>query len=160
MYPPRVSTRDVQSVIRELTHEGQLPAGAAVRRVLEARFGSRGGVARIYRLLAEEARRFTPVAPPGSLEALQHEVQSLRAQLARTQEYEDAQQSHWAMEVDRLRMQVKALEPLANLGRKIGEGHELLRYRLQAAEQRSAVLEERLLAALKVSGSTVVDPRR
>ena len=45
MHPPRVSTAEVRAVIRELMVGKTLPSGAAVRATLDARFGSRGGVA-------------------------------------------------------------------------------------------------------------------
>ena len=148
MHPIRVSTAEVQAVIRELTMGSVLPAGAAVRRALHARFGSRGGVARIYRILAAEQERLRPVVEPGSLEALTRELAAMRERAERAEAREEAHQSHWAEEVDRLRMKLLALEPQATQGRRDREGTELLRHQLRAAEQRAADLEERLIALL------------
>ena len=158
MHPPRVSNAEVRAVIRELMVGKTLPSGAAVRATLDARCGSRGGVARIYRLLADERRRLTPPPEPGSVEALQHELQAMRERAERAEDRERAHQTHWAEEVDRLRMKVQALEPLARYGRLSGEGSDLLRHQLHAAEQRAAQLEEQLLAALAPSGPSVSSP--
>ena len=156
MYPPKVSDAEVRVVIRELMVGRTLPSGAAVRAALAVRFGSRGGVARMYRLLAEERQRLTPVPEPDSVEALQREVQALRERAERAEHREEAHQSHWAEEVDRLRMQV--LGPLPQQGRMAGEGSDLLRHQLQAAEQRAARLEVQLMAALAPSGPSVSSP--
>jgi hypothetical protein len=158
MHPPRVSNAEVRAVIRELTVGKTLPSGAAVRATLDARFGSRGGVARIYRLLADERRRLTPPPESGSVEALRRELQAMRERAERAEDREMAHQSHWAEEVDRLRMKVQALELLAHRGRMTGEGSDLLRHQLHAAEQRAARLEEQLMAALAPSGPSVSSP--
>ena len=158
MHPPRVSNAEVRAVIRELMVGKTLPSGAAVRATLDARFGSRGGVARIYRLLADKRRRLTLPPEPGSVEALQRELQAMRERAERAEDRERAHQTHWAEEVDRLRMKVQALEPLAHHGRIAGEGSDLLRHQLHAAEQRAARLEEQLIAALAPSGPSVSSP--
>ena len=155
MYPPKVSNAEVRVVMRELMVGKTLPSGATLRAALAARFGSRGGVVRMYRLLAEERQRLTPVPEPDSVEALQREVQALRERAERAEHREEAHQTHWAEEVDRLRMQAQALGPLAHQGRMAGEGSDLLRHQLHAAEQRAARLEEQLMAALAPSGPSV-----
>ena len=156
MHPPRVSNAEVRAVIRELMVGKILPSGAAVRAALNARFGSRGGVERIYRLLADERQRLTPMPEPGSVEALQRELQAMRERAERAEHREQVHQTHWAEEVDRLRIQ--ALGPLAHQGRMAGEGSDLLRHQLHAAEQRAARLEEQLMAALAPSGAPVSSP--
>jgi hypothetical protein len=158
MHPPRVSSAEVRAVIRELMVGKTLPSGAAVRATLDARFGSRGGVERIYRLLADERRRLTLPPEPGSVEALQRELQAMRERAERAEDRERAHQTHWGMEIDRLRMKLQALEPQAIQGRRDREGTELLRHQLHAAEQRAAELEEQLLAALAPSDPSVSSP--
>ncbi len=135
-----------------------LPSGAAVRATLDARFGSRGGVARIYRLLADERARLTPPPEPGSVEALQRELQALRERAERAEAREEAHQTHWAGEVDQLRMKLLGLEPQTIQGQRDREGTELLRHQLHAAEQRAARLEEQLIAALAPSRPSVSSP--
>ena len=146
MHPPKVTETEVRAVIRGLTVGSTLPSGAAVRAALATCFGSRGGVTRIYRILAEERNRLSPPPEPGSVEALQQEVQRLREQLARTQEREDAHQTHWAQEVDRLRQRIATQEPQAHPARITRDAYELLRHQVQAAELRAARFEEQLLA--------------
>jgi hypothetical protein len=147
MHPPRVNDAEVRAVIRELTVENIPPAGAAVRRALESRFGSRGGVTRIYRLLAEEGARLTSPPNPSSVEALQRELQAMRHRAERAEHREVAHQTRWAEEVDRLRRQVAALEPVAQQARIGRDTNELLRHQLQAAELRAAKLEAQLMAS-------------
>jgi predicted nucleic acid-binding Zn-ribbon protein len=144
MHPPRVSDAEVRRVIAELTVGSLLPSGASIRARLQERFGSRGGVARIYRLLSQERIRRRPLPDPGSLEALQEEVQTLRRKLARTEEREDAHQVRWAEEVDQLRLKVAELESAGQQMRATGPPNELLRRQLQAAEFRAATLEQQL----------------
>jgi len=136
-------------VIRELMTGQTLPSGAAVRAALETRFESRGGVARIYRLLTDERLRSTPSLEPGSVEALQAEVRALREKLARTLAREDAHQIRWAVEVDQLRLKVAALEPFVQQARAERGSLDLLRHQLHATEQRAALLERQLLERIK-----------
>ena len=134
MHPPRVSDAQVLGVIAELATRDALPSGAAVRTALAARFGSRGGVARIYRLLSQERHRRSPAPEPRSMQALQQELQALREKLARAEQREDEHQSRWAQEVDRWRRVADAER----------EAAALLRRQLQAAELRAAALERQL----------------
>jgi hypothetical protein len=154
MYPPRVNTAEVLGLIRQLTRGARLPSGAAVRAALQTQFGSRGGVARIYRLLAEERLRLTPAPRPGSIEELQLEVHALREKLTRAEQREDAHQIRWAAEVDRLRLTVATLEPLVQQATSARASMDLLRHQLRAAEQRAANLEQRLMVALEQSAPT------
>ena len=152
MHPPRVSNAEVRAVIQELMVGKSLPSGASVRAALNARFGSRGGVERIYRLLADERQRLTPMPEPGSVEALQRELQAMRERAERAEHREQVHQTHWAEEVDRLRMKTQGLGALGHPGRMAGEGSDLLRHQLHAAEQRSAVLEEQLIQLMHETG--------
>lgn len=144
MYPPRISDAEVRTVIREFTAGRQLPAGAAVRRVLAERFKCRGGVARIYRLLAEEGARLTAPLQLDSIEALRQELAAMRDRAQRAEDREEAHQTRWAEEIDRLRLKVHALEPLAHQARVARDEANLMRHQLQAAELRAATLEQEL----------------
>jgi hypothetical protein len=152
MYPPRVSNSKVRALIREMTVGRTLPSGAAIRTELDKRFASRGSVARIYRLLAEERVRLTPAPLPGSVEALQRELEVVRERLARAEEREYTHQSRWAEEVDQLRLKLAALEPLAQQGRLSQDSDGLLRHRLQAAEHRAAAFEQQLYEITRREG--------
>ena len=147
MYPPRVSDQEIKLVIRDLTVEDRLPSGAQLRSVLRARFGSRGGVSRIYRLLAHErgAQKRVVAAAQDDVGKLLREVESLRKAVQLAEYREQAHQSRWAMEVDRLRQQVAGLEPLALKTKAAMDTAELLRHQLHAAHVRIAVLEQQVI---------------
>jgi hypothetical protein len=143
--PPRVSTPRVLALIRELAVGERLPSGAAVRAALQERFGSRGGVSRIYRLLADERARRVPAPLAGSAELLQEELAQLRDKLGLAHAREDLHQTRWAEELDRLRMKVAELEPLPRQLRIAQDSNDYLRHQLKAALQRAARLEQQLI---------------
>ena len=62
MRPPLLSDESIHNAIRELAADGERVTGVAVRKLLAARYGARGGVARIYRLVHEAQR-----SPRGSV---------------------------------------------------------------------------------------------
>jgi hypothetical protein len=149
VYPPHVPDAQVRALIRELTQQGRaFPSGATLRAALSARFGSRGGVARIYRVLAAEQRRLAPAAPeviPGSIETLTQELHAMRERAERAELREEAHQTRWAEEVDALRLKLQILEPLASKASVIQSANDRLRQQLQSAEQRVTTLENELL---------------
>jgi hypothetical protein len=156
MYPPHVADEEIKHLIRELSKGDRLPSGAKLRTVLQERFGSRGGVSRVYRLLSA-ARAAPPTthsrstaSPVGKVE---HEIRSLQEALSLADHREQAHQSRWAMEVDRLRQQVAALEPLALKGKVALDAADLLRHQLHAAHVRITELEGQLLDALEREGA-------
>jgi hypothetical protein len=152
MHPPHVSDHAIKHLIRELMVGNQLPSGARLRSALKARFGSPGGVARIYRLLANARAATSPDASRNAAAALEREVVSLRKALKLADHREQAHQSRWASEVDQLRQQVATLEPLALQARTALDHAELLRRQLHAAHMRIAALEEQLMERLRVEG--------
>ncbi len=146
MHPPRVSDHDIQLVIRELSEGDQLPSGARLRAALQQRFGSRGGVTRIYRLLSSARSKTTArVASSPDVGKLQDELAALREAIKLADHREQAHQSRWALEVDRLRQQVAVLEPLALQAKAALDAAELLRRQLHAAHVRIAALEHQVI---------------
>ena len=147
MYPPHVSDLQIQHLIGELTVGNRAPSGAALRTALQKRFGCRGSVARIYRLLA--ATRATESPPsfrsPENLGRLERELKTLREAAALAQHREEAHQTRWALEVDRLRQKVAELEPLALHAKATLDNAELLRRQLHAAHMRISALEQQLM---------------
>ena len=144
MYPSHVSDLTVRSLIKELTRGDRLPSGAELRAVLRQRYGSSGGVTRIYRLLAQAHPK--PVPPVAADHAkLESEVRSLRQSAQLAEHREQVHQTRWALEVDQLRQKVTVLEPLAAQATRALESAELLRRQLYAAHVRIAALEQELL---------------
>jgi hypothetical protein len=147
MFPPKVEDKEVQAVIRELSVGGSLPSGAAVRGALARRYGSRGGVTRIYRLLASErARRGSTSLSAVGAGLLEQENRNLRELLAHQRQREDAHQTYWNREVGQLRERVSALEPLVQQSAARGEVTEVLKQEVQGAETRAGQLDVQLRA--------------
>jgi hypothetical protein len=147
MYPVHVTDAVIQTVITELAVGERLPSGALLRAVLKQRYGSPGGVARIYRLLSQAQSKKSVVRTAETAEVLQRELQAMRARAERAEQREETHQTRWAAEVDQLRLKVAAFEPLAQQARKALDDVGLLRRQLQAAEARVATLEQQLIEA-------------
>jgi hypothetical protein len=145
MFPAIVTDQVIRDVITELRANDRLPSGAQLRATLKHRFGSPGGVARVYRLLAQARTQLSPTPVASDTELRQAELQTLRERAERAEAREEIHQSHWAMEVDRLRQRVAALEPLAERAAPALESAALLKRQLQAAEARIAALERQLI---------------
>lgn len=149
MYPPHVSDDDIKHLIRKLTDGNQLPSGAQLRAAMQKRFGSRGGVTRIYRILSSmRAKPSIQSSVPRTtedVEKLQREIHSLRETLKLADHREQAHQSRWALEVDRLRQQVASLEAVALQAKNAMDTAESLRRQLHAAHLRITLLEAQLM---------------
>lgn len=145
MYPPHVTDDAIRTLIRELAVGDRLPSGALLRAVLKQRFGSPCGVSRVYRLLSQAHVKKSVVRTVDAAEVLERELKIMRGRAERAEQREEAHQSRWAVEVDRLRLKVTTYEPQAQEARKALESVGLLRRQLQAAELRIAMLEQQLI---------------
>lgn len=103
----------------------------------------------MYRLLAEASTPpvATRVSSPREVGSLDGEVKRLREAVALAEHREQAHQTRWAMEVDRLRQQVAALEPVALKTKAALDAADLLRHQLHASHVRITILEQQLLEA-------------
>src|SRR5580658_8617435 len=147
MYPPKVEDQDVQAVIRDLAVNGQLPSRAAVRAVLAERYGSRGGVTRIYRLLASERARIGGKALSSiGLGLVEQENRNLRELLKHQRQREDAHQAHWEREVGQLRERVRGLEQLVHQAVASAGVTDSVKREVEGAEIRAGQLEVQLRA--------------
>lgn len=153
MRPPILSETAIRAAIDELAaSNSNRVSGTAVRELLARRFGARGGVERIYRLLKEprgdasRARADAAASGGNSVppEAESHEAASARADLAERRER--VHQERWARETDELRTRLGAAEQAARdaeLARqRIGD----LSRALASAQARIAALEQQRLA--------------
>ena len=152
MYPPHVTDEAILNVISELAVEERLPSGALLRAVLKQRFGSPGGVSRIYGLLSKARAKPSVARKVDPAEVLERELQVMRERAERAEQREVAHQTRWAAEVDQLRLKVKEYEPLAQQASRALESVGLLRRQLQAAEARISVLEQQLPEAQGTRG--------
>lgn len=110
-----VADEQVRAVIGELHAEGARVTGARVRRELARRFGSRGGVERIYRLLRESATATVPMSQEIAARLAAAEAALARAEAERdaalerarlAEHREEAHQQKWALEIDALRREL------------------------------------------------------
>ena len=141
MRPPLLTDEMILSVIRDLAPRGRV-TGTAVRALLAERFGARGGVAPVYRLLAETSRpvpapvqRAVAPAVDGSLEAALQ-----RAALA--EERELKHQQRWLRETETLKERLALAEQAARETAELRLRVAQLRQALAGAQGRIAELED------------------
>jgi hypothetical protein len=130
----------IRSTCRELIASGGQVTGRALRRALRERFGAVGRTARVFQILREEALASSRPAVPSDLADLKRRLQIAEAAAAENQaraeraEYrEQAHQEHWAMEIDRLREQLRAQPTYAAEIRELQSQVLRLSAELQAA---------------------------
>ena len=121
----RLAEDRIRLTCRELLRGQQRPTGRALRRELKVRFGAVGNTARVFAIWREEleARReagkrageLPPVEVPRNgpdlLAQLKDAEQRASQNLARAELAELREQSHqdrWALEIDRLRQELRA----------------------------------------------------
>ena len=118
--PPRLPDATILALIDELRGQHAVLTGTTLRAELARRHGLRGGVTRIYRLLAQATapRAAAAPAPPSPTKRTGHH--DLQAELAaaleraRLAEYrEEAHQARWANEIHELREQVRTFKEAA-----------------------------------------------
>jgi hypothetical protein len=116
-----------------------------LRRALRERFGAVGRTARVFQILREEALASSTPAVPSDLADLKSRLQIAEAAAAENQaraeraEYrEQAHQEHWAMEIDRLREQLRAQPKYAAEIRELQTQVLRLSAELQAARSQLA----------------------
>jgi hypothetical protein len=152
--PPLLPDSAVLTVIEELRNRHAVLTGTRVRDELQLRFGQRGGVTRIYRLLrqAPHPQPAHPAPPPASVtRELPSDVAELQAELAAALERarlaehrEQAHQDRWAAEIHRLREEARGFHDASHRLRVL-EQDVLDRSReLASAHLRMADLESQL----------------
>jgi len=122
----RINEPSLRGVCRELLRDGQPVSHRDLRQVLRERFGATGKTARVLRIWREESARVAPAKRPGvppqnvpmlpvdvrelQQRLIQAETQAgelkVRAELAELRE--QSHQERWALEVDRLREELRA----------------------------------------------------
>jgi hypothetical protein len=113
----QLTDRQVHDVIRDLAERDGRVSGAAVRAELARRHGARGGVARIYRLLAQgraEAVGVEAAAQHARIRELEAALAAMTARAELAEYREVAHQDRTALEIHTLRQQLS----LAQQGRR------------------------------------------
>jgi hypothetical protein len=157
--PPQLPDAQIRAVIDELRAGRAQPTGTELRAELARRFGHRGGVSRIYRLLRESAQVARPPSPmtvpspyptePDDLTRLREELRlaTERAELAELRE--ESHLNRWANEIHELREQAQtyraAAQRLPLLERELQDRSR----ELAAAYHRISEIEAQLLRLQK-----------
>jgi conjugal transfer/entry exclusion protein len=122
----RISEMSLRGVCRELLRAGRPVSHRALRQILHERFGATGKTARVLKIWREESVRVTGAkqtndrlqqvpALPVDIQQLQDRLkqaeahaaeQTVRAEVAELRE--QSHQDRWALEIDRLREQLRA----------------------------------------------------
>lgn len=147
MRPPLLSDDSIRGAIRELAASGERVTGVALRRQLAARYGAKGGVARIYRLMREAQR---PRDAGSTRPALRASDESREAAIARADLAEHREQAHqdrWARETDAMRQRLAAAEAQAREGELARRRVAELGRALASAHHRITELERELALA-------------
>jgi hypothetical protein len=144
---PRLLTDDmIRSAIRDATAAGR-GNGVAVRALLRQRYGAKGSVARVYRLLAEQK---PTAAPPQAVMPGPSDPESLHAAHARAalaEERERVHQERWARETDALRARLNEADRGAREAGELRLRVAELRRALAVAQSRIRELEQSLDAS-------------
>lgn len=109
----RFTDAQISEVIREVEIRDGRASGAAVRDELARRFGARGGVSRVYRLLdqahgAAKARESAALA--ARVQELQAQLAAMTSRAELAEQRELAHQDRAALEIHRLRERLRAAE--------------------------------------------------
>jgi hypothetical protein len=138
----------IRSTCRALIAGGGRVTGRALRRALREQYGAVGRTARVFQILREEALGRLAPAVPADVADLERRLRLAEAAATENQaraeraEYrEQAHQEHWAMEIDRLREQLRAQPKYAAEIRALQEQVLRLSAELQAARNLLARLE-------------------
>ena len=138
----------IRITCRELMADGGRVTGRLLRQTLRNRFGAVGRTARVFQILREESQPSSRPEVPSDLADLQSRLQVAEAAAAENQaraeraEYrEQAHQDHWAIEIDRLREQLRAQPKYAAEIRLLQERVLRLSAELQAARTQLVRLE-------------------
>jgi hypothetical protein len=121
----QLSDQSIRETCRELVKKHGTVSGRRLSEELRRRFGAVGKTMRVFRIWREECVAPLGIASasavlPGEMALLQKRVEAAeaaaaefltRAELAEFRER--AHQEHWALEVDRLRMEIAALRGTA-----------------------------------------------
>jgi len=122
----RISEVRLRGVCRELLRAGRPVSHRALRQILRERFGAAGKTARVLKIWREESARVAAAKqtndPPRQLPALPVDIQQIQERLKQAEAHaaeqrvraevaelrEQSHQDRWALEIDRLREQLRA----------------------------------------------------
>ena len=109
----RFTDAQIGEVIREVERRDGRASGAAVRMELARRFGARGGVSRVYRLLGHAhgaARACESAGLAARVQELEAALAAMTARAELSEHREMAHQDAAAMQIDQLRQELRQFE--------------------------------------------------
>ncbi len=125
----RLTEHVIRATCRDLKRGGAPVSGRALRRALRDRFGHAGRTARVFAIWREEtAAQLSPEVSnaPADIADLQRRLAAAEEKTAehlaraeRAEYREMAHQDHWALEIDRLREQLREQSALAAQARAL-----------------------------------------
>lgn len=111
----RLSEVRIRATCRELLATQRQVSGRALRRALRARYGAVGQTARVFQIWREEEAAVAAVQNSPDLREMQQRMKAAEERAAeylvraeRAEYRETAHQDSWALEIDRLRTQLRA----------------------------------------------------
>jgi hypothetical protein len=111
----RLSEVRIRSTCRELLATERQVSGRALRRALRARYGAVGQTARVFQIWREEAAAVSALQNSPDIREMQQRMKAAEERAAeylaraeRAEYRETAHQDSWALEIDRLRTQLRA----------------------------------------------------
>jgi len=141
----KLAEQRIRTVCRDLIAGGERVTGRSLRRTLRERFGAVGKTARVFRIWREEVLASSvpsvmdePADLHRRLQAAESSATENRARAERAEYREEAHQEHWAMEIDRLREQLRAQPKYAAEIRQLQEQVLRLSVELQVARSQLA----------------------
>jgi hypothetical protein len=133
----RLAEQRIRKTCRELLASDARVSGRGLRRELRRRFGAVGRTARVFQIWREESA--LPVNASTEAELLQRlkdaeaAAAENQARAERAEYREEAHQAHWAVEIDRLREQLRSQPKYAAEIRALQDQVMRLSAELQAA---------------------------
>jgi len=135
----------IRSTCRELMAKGGRVTGRALRRELHARYGAVGKTARVFQIWREESAAIQVPPIPADVAQMAERLRvaetaaaEAQARAERAELREEAHQTHWAMQIDRLREQLRAQPQYIAENRKLQDQVLRLSMELQAARLKLA----------------------
>jgi len=135
----------IRSTCRELMAKGGRVTGRALRRELHARYGAVGKTARVFQIWREESAAIQVPPIPADVAQMAERLRvaetaaaEAQARAERAELREEAHQTHWAMQIDRLRERLRAQPQYIAENRKLQDQVLRLSMELQAARLKLA----------------------
>jgi hypothetical protein len=138
----RLADHRIRTTCRELLASGARLSGRGLRRELRTRYGAVGKTARVFEIWREETAASQAPEVPADVAQMAERMNAAEtaaaaaiARAERAELREEAHQTHWAMEIDRLREQLRAQPKYAAEIRKLQDQVMRLTAELHAARR-------------------------